>query len=216
MANAVLAERNNATGYYKVTVTDTFETSFNTDLRVNTSQTGAFYGTLIASGAGKKLSASYDYTGTNRGAVTVSGTWYFWVKGQVWTLDKSSSFSKNVPACQYTATFNENYTGGSTSTQTETYGSTWVFPPDPARSGYSFSGWNTAADGTGTSYSPGDTVEITTDTTLYAQWEAQSILHLVENGDPETITEIWAVENGEPSRIIGVYAVVGGDVYQGV
>lgn len=36
--------------------------------------------------------------------------------------------------------------------------------------GYVFDRWNTQADGTGTSYKPGDTFIITTDTDLYAQW----------------------------------------------
>ena len=35
---------------------------------------------------------------------------------------------------------------------------------------YFFIGWNTAEDGSGTSYAPGDTFVITADTTLYAQW----------------------------------------------
>ena len=37
---------------------------------------------------------------------------------------------------------------------------------------YSFSGWNTAADGSGTSYAAGATFTITANTTLYAQWIA--------------------------------------------
>lgn len=40
-----------------------------------------------------------------------------------------------------------------------------------ACSGYTFSGWNTKADGSGTAYQPGDTFEILEDTTLYAQWQ---------------------------------------------
>ena len=41
-----------------------------------------------------------------------------------------------------------------------------------AKTGYSFSGWNTAANGTGTSYNPAATFAITADTTLYATWAA--------------------------------------------
>lgn len=37
--------------------------------------------------------------------------------------------------------------------------------------GYTFSKWNTAADGSGTDYDPGDTFTITADTILYAQWK---------------------------------------------
>ena len=39
------------------------------------------------------------------------------------------------------------------------------------RPGYTFTGWNTQADGKGTAYAPNDTFKIQEDTTLYAQWE---------------------------------------------
>ena len=35
---------------------------------------------------------------------------------------------------------------------------------------YTFTGWNTRADGSGTAYQPGDTLTLSEDTTLYAQW----------------------------------------------
>ena len=38
------------------------------------------------------------------------------------------------------------------------------------RDGYDFTGWNTAADGKGTAYKPGDKLELTDSLTLYAQW----------------------------------------------
>lgn len=40
-----------------------------------------------------------------------------------------------------------------------------------ARTGFVFSGWNTAANGSGTSYSPAATFAINGNTTLYAQWK---------------------------------------------
>lgn len=39
------------------------------------------------------------------------------------------------------------------------------------RKNYKFIGWNTASDGNGISYNDGDSIEITQDITLYAQWE---------------------------------------------
>ena len=39
------------------------------------------------------------------------------------------------------------------------------------RKNYKFIGWNTAPDGNGISYNDGDSIEITQDITLYAQWE---------------------------------------------
>ncbi len=43
----------------------------------------------------------------------------------------------------------------------------------PTRTGYTFAGWNTAADGSGTSYESGQSIGVLTEnlTTLYAQWE---------------------------------------------
>ena len=40
------------------------------------------------------------------------------------------------------------------------------------RTGYSFAGWTTAADGTGTAYADGADYTFTADITLYAQWTA--------------------------------------------
>lgn len=40
----------------------------------------------------------------------------------------------------------------------------------PTRIGYTFIGWNTKADGSGTSYQPGDTYAVNANLTLYAQW----------------------------------------------
>ena len=39
-----------------------------------------------------------------------------------------------------------------------------------SRTAFSFNGWNTAANGSGTAFSPNDTFNITNNTTLFAQW----------------------------------------------
>lgn len=57
------------------------------------------------------------------------------------------------------------YVAGSTVTILGNSGS-----PVFAKSGYDFDGWNTAADGLGTSYSQGNTFTINADTILYAKW----------------------------------------------
>lgn len=48
---------------------------------------------------------------------------------------------------------------------------TEVVTDQPVRDDYSFEGWNTAADGSGTSYAAGDKVELDAPVTLYAQWK---------------------------------------------
>lgn len=42
------------------------------------------------------------------------------------------------------------------------------------RSNYTFAGWDTAANGTGTAYAPGDPIVISANTTLYAQWKGKA------------------------------------------
>ncbi len=65
-----------------------------------------------------------------------------------------------------------NYNGGtlnsaSSSTTTVTSGAT-TSAPSPTRTGYTLSGWNTSASGSGTAWSSSST--ITSDITYYAQW----------------------------------------------
>ena len=57
------------------------------------------------------------------------------------------------------------------------------------RKGYNFLNWNTAADGTGDSYADGATVNLTENTTLYAQWEDNHSLTKVINKKNATCTE---------------------------
>ena len=56
------------------------------------------------------------------------------------------------------------------------------------REGYNFLNWNTAADGTGDSYADGATVNLTENTTLYAQWEDNHSLTKVINKKDATCT----------------------------
>lgn len=44
------------------------------------------------------------------------------------------------------------------------------------RAGYSFAGWNAAADGSGQAYQPGDLIELAADATLYAVWNSATSL----------------------------------------
>ena len=57
------------------------------------------------------------------------------------------------------------------------------------REGYNFKGWNTAANGSGTSYADGAKITLTEDTTLYAQWEDNHSLTTVINKKDATCTE---------------------------
>ncbi|MCD7947229.1 MAG: InlB B-repeat-containing protein [Oscillospiraceae bacterium] len=53
-----------------------------------------------------------------------------------------------------------------------------ILSPEAAgisRPGYTFTGWNTEPDGSGTAYQPSDTTVITGDVILYAQWTPNEV-----------------------------------------
>jgi uncharacterized repeat protein (TIGR02543 family) len=86
------------------------------------------------------------------------------------------SFSANItlygqwtPLPNHTVTFNANGGSGSMSNQVVNVPTALTLNTF-IRTGYSFSGWNTASDGSGTAYADGATYSFSADTTLYAQW----------------------------------------------
>ena len=75
----------------------------------------------------------------------------------------------------YTVTYNANGGSGTDSVTVNAGNNHTVLThtaADISRNGYNFTGWNTAAGGTGTSYQPGDSLTVTGNVTLYAQWQA--------------------------------------------
>lgn len=56
------------------------------------------------------------------------------------------------------------------------------------REGYTFTGWNTKADGKGTGYADGEIVNFSANTTLYAQWTQNPVITFDANGGKES----WA------------------------
>ncbi len=94
-------------------------------------------------------------------------------------------------------------------------GSAYGELPTPERSGYKFLGWFPTIYSE-TPVTDTTTVTATGDHTIYARWEAMSVLHLAENGTVRTITNIQAVENGTVRNIVGCYAVEDGEVHQGI
>ncbi len=89
------------------------------------------------------------------------------------TCTKASNQIWKVVKPTYTVTFNANGGTCSTASKTVTYGSTYGTLPTPTRTGYTFSGWYTAASG-GTKITADTKVSITAAQTLYAQWSANS------------------------------------------
>lgn len=66
------------------------------------------------------------------------------------------------------------------------------------RTGYTFGGWNTSADGSGTSYAEGASYAFTSNTTLYAHWIAT-----LANTGVDSATAILLLAGGLSLAIVG-------------
>jgi uncharacterized repeat protein (TIGR02543 family) len=118
------------------------------------------------------------------------GTAHYWLgttNGNVGTPEEHDTvFNYSLPvykfvANKYTVNYNGNGAdGGSVKAQSCTYDTPFSIRGNSfVKTGYTFTGWNTKSDGSGTSYSPTQSVKNLTATnggkvTLYAQWQVNS------------------------------------------
>jgi uncharacterized repeat protein (TIGR02543 family) len=93
-----------------------------------------------------------------------------WNLGGSWAVVPASAFK-----CTYEVTFNANGGTGSMSNQKMFASqSTSLNANNFNRSGYTFAGWNTQANGGGTNYANSAAISITEPITLYARWTANT------------------------------------------
>ena len=105
-----------------------------------------------------------------------------------WTSAGAGTWTRTgTPKCKYCCFVNPNFVesaydlsydlNGSEDKQTVAFATvehvteTEVTAEQPVRKGYSFVGWNTAKDGSGTSYAAGNKLTLSAPVTLYAQWK---------------------------------------------
>ena len=92
----------------------------------------------------------------------------------------------SVSPISHTVAYDANGGSGAPAAQTKVYGSILVLSSTiPTRAGYKFTGWNTARNGTGSSYSAGGSYGADQNggtVTLYAQWEILNIAYIKQNG----------------------------------
>jgi uncharacterized repeat protein (TIGR02543 family) len=137
-----------------------------------------------------------------------SGTNYIWAVRAVvgtpasyrWVTDAPFDFTTAAVAPTYTVTFDANSGSGSMSDQSAnspTTLTTNTFTLD----GYTFSGWNTASDGSGTAYDDGATYDFSANVTLYAQWIISSSTLVVKSTGAN---DGWVLESAEASNAGGL------------
>ncbi|MCQ2060056.1 MAG: InlB B-repeat-containing protein [Fibrobacter sp.] len=107
----------------------------------------------------------------------------------------------------FTVTFNANGHGTAPASQNVLDGEKATAPTAPSATGYSFNGWNTKQDGTGTTWDF-STNTVTAATTLYAMWtvETYTITYEMDGGinntnNPATYTVETAVTFQEPNKV---------------
>jgi uncharacterized repeat protein (TIGR02543 family) len=78
---------------------------------------------------------------------------------------------QHLAITHYTVSFNANGGSGAPSAQTKWYDETLALSSTtPTRTGYTFNGWNTKSDGSGTNYAAGGSYTGNAALTLYAKW----------------------------------------------
>ena len=179
------------------------------------------YASLIGSGLpsnytyGPTTASSLSYTVSSTEPTDSTWNFCYWVQTY---NDISGSITRNpgdsitipgshpnitLTAQWYNYEFNLSFdaNGGSgapssmTSGTTKSYTHTFIIPNTvPTKSGYRFMGWNTASDGSGTTYQPGDSIERviilmpptpgthTSNATMYAVWAKEVTVTFNANG----------------------------------
>lgn len=130
-----------------------------------------------------KAIKSVTYT-WNRASTAQTKTIKTVLKGYGESTTSSCSASISVPAlAPATITFNANNGSGTVPSAISTYvGVANTIPSNSlTRAGYTFDGWNTASDGSGTAYATGSTITPSGNVTLYAQWETTYVKPEIKN-----------------------------------
>ncbi|MCI1935551.1 MAG: InlB B-repeat-containing protein [Bifidobacteriaceae bacterium] len=124
----------------------------------------------------------YTFTGWNT-AADGSGTAYAAGDEVVLTPSELKLFAQwKADEADITYDGNGSESGSVDDTVGVTDGSVSVAENGFVRDGYTFTGWNTAADGSGTAYAAGDEVVLTpSELKLYAQWEVEKTPVTPEN-----------------------------------
>jgi uncharacterized repeat protein (TIGR02543 family) len=168
-------------------------------VNINSSVNASYSGTLNISGTTYTGSCKTVFGETNtvtcvsaktktfnKGATATTAT----IKGGVrssngsWTgATVTASATVTIPAlAPATITFNANGGSGSVSAISTYVGVANTIPSNSlTRTGYTFNGWNTASDGSGTAYATGSTITPSGDVTLYAQWKTTFVKPEIQN-----------------------------------
>lgn len=137
------------------------------------------------------------------------------------TIKKPVTITIATRLKQQKVNFNSNGGNGQMAEQTFEYGVSQALSANTfTKDKWAFTGWNTAADGSGTAYAAGQSVSFTPATdgksiTLYAQWEqypaasstAPTAKELTYNGSAQALVEAASATGGEVQYALGADGV---------
>ena len=127
------------------------------------------YGQDLTLSSTKPTRAGYTFVGWNTDANATTAQYQ---PSGKYTANSSTTLYAIWKANTYTVSYNMNGGSGTIGNQTKTYGQDLTLSSTkPTRAGYTFVGWNTKTDGTGTKYDFGETYKNNADVTLYAIWK---------------------------------------------
>lgn len=133
------------------------------------------YGVNLTLSSTKPTRTGFNFVNWNTNS---AGTGSSYSAGGTYSANSAATLYAQWNPYTHTVAFNANGGSGAPASQTKTYGSTITLSSTkPTRSGYTFVKWNTKKDGTGTSYSPGQTYGSDQNggtVTLYAIWSADT------------------------------------------
>lgn len=130
------------------------------------------YGTNLTLSSTKPTRTGYTFLGWSTSSSATSATYS---AGGTYTANSGATLYAVWKIITYTVSYNANGGSNAPSAQSKNHGATLTLTNNkPSRTGYTFNNWNTAANGSGTSYSPGASYTANSNVTLYAQWSANS------------------------------------------
>ena len=149
-------------------------------------------------GSGKKTENGSGLTSNGAAGANVgTGVYYF----------------KNVTPPSVTYTLNYNANGGAGAPAAQTGSSTTgsytftISSTVPTKTGYTFKGWSTSSSATSASYQPGNTINVTGTTTLYAVWEAAPAKDVQQTGEGTVTIRKRFVGAEMPASFLMVYDI---------
>ena len=200
------------------TYTVTYDANSSTSGTAPASQSYTTAGTALTidANSGTLARAGYTFAGWNTQA-NGSGTNYA-AGATAQTFVANTTLYAKWTANTYSIIYDSNNATSGTVPTSQSYtsgGSALTLPGNSgslARIGYTFSDWNTAADGTGTTYTAAQTnVTITTNKTFYAKWVAKStrtlnfavLAYSINIGDTVTATAALSTGSGNITYSVG-------------